>query len=296
MRVYKRHFLYQKNKTKLFFLAFLIFWFLFFVTLNLKQSIFFNKKERINIVFYGKNTTVYSLGLGDEITYLIRYNPNLRFLVPGGYGYYRIGALGKLVFLEKKPEILKKAFSFNNGFFVDLYFYPKTDEIYFKNEETKKSWPTLKEIFFNQTNANIFDKLFIFYHLWLSKPSFYQMVDLSSDESFDREKFIKKFLGTFYKKVYRQEKVNVQFFYTKSYKTADLLSQILEGEGIRVVDITKKEFSLKKPCLIISSLKKQNNTVKDIKNFFGCSLKRGETPISDIIIMLGNLEDDWRIN
>jgi hypothetical protein len=273
----------------------IFFWLVFFIVLNLKSSIFLNKKERVNLVFYGPKTVVYSLSLNNDLTYLIYYPVNLSLLIPGGYGFYRVGALGKLVFLEKRPDLFKKVFSANNSFFVDLYFYPKKNEIYFDEKNDKKIWPTISEIFFNQSNANFVDRLLVFYYLWLKKPSFYQTISLPNQERFNRDDFFKKTIGTFYKKIYREENLTAQIFYDSNYSTAKLLAQILEGEGIRVVDLSQKKLDSNKPCAIITALKTEVQTVKDIRRFFSCDFRTGATSVSDIIINLGKLEKDWEV-
>jgi len=273
----------------------LLFWLIFFVILNFKKSVFLNKKERINLLFYGPKTIVYSLSLKGDLTYLIYYPTNLSLLVPGGYGFYRVGALGKLMFLEKNPSLLKRAFSANGGFFVDLYFYPKKNEVYFNEKTEKKIWPNPKEIFLHQSNANFIDRVMIFYHLWIRKPMLYQSIFLTGKEKFNQDEFFKKTIGSFYKKIYRQENLTVQIFYNENYQTAKLIAQILEGEGIRVVDLSQKKINPNRPCEIITSLKIKTETVKDIQRFFSCSLKNDETPISDIIINLGKLEKDWEV-
>jgi len=271
------------------------FWVFFFIFLNLKSSIFLNKKERINIVFYGPRTFVYSLSLKNDLTYIIYYPVNLSLLIPGGYGFYRVGALGKLIYLEKKPDLLRKVFSANNNFFVDLYFYSKKNDIYFDEKNSKKS-PTFSEIFFNQSNANFVDRLMVFYYLWLKKTNFHQTISISNQDKFNRDDFFKKTIGTFYKKIYRDENLTVQIFYNNDYLTAKLLAQILEGEGIRVVDLSQKKLDLNHFCEIVTTLKLEYKTVKDIKQFFSCNLKEGNPPISDIIINLGKLEKDWKVD
>src|SRR5689334_15962905 len=69
------------------------------------------KKDRVNIVVYGQNTAFYSIGLSDAGNYIVPFYPDLKIELPGGYGMYRVGAIGKLVELEKKPDILRRSFS-----------------------------------------------------------------------------------------------------------------------------------------------------------------------------------------
>ena len=218
-------------------------------------------------------------------------------LIPGGYGFYRVGALGKFISLEKKPDLFKKVFSASNSFFIDLYFYSKKNEIYFDEKNNKKIWPNFTEIFLNQSNANFIDRLLVFYYLFLKKPSFYQTISIYNQKKFNHDEFFKKIIGTFYKKVYREENLTVQIFYNNDYLTAKLLAEILEGEGIRVVDLSQKKLDLNKSCEIITSLKNEKlNTVKDIKKFFSCNFINGKSSISDIIINLGKLEKEWEVN
>jgi hypothetical protein len=271
-----------------------IFWLILFFVSNLKHSVFLSKKERINILFYGKKTIVFSLGFKNNLSYLILYPANLYLEVPGGYGFYRVGGLGKLAALEKNPNIFKKTFSSSGSFFLDLYFYQKKEEIYYGKVKEKNPWPNFSEIFFTSSNANFFDRIFCFYYLILKKPLSYQVIEVN-EKNFDRKQFLKNYQGLFYKKTYRQENLTVQIFYTKNYNVADLISQILEGEGIRVVDISNKENDLKKGCRVYYSSKNKSQTVLDIGRFFDCFLEKKETPISDIIVILGSLEKNWEV-
>jgi len=278
---------------KLFFLFFCFLLIIFLVS-NFKKSVFFVKKERINILFYGKKTVIFSLGLKNNLTYLIVYPANLYLEVPGGYGFYRLGGIGKLVALEKKPEIFKKTFSSNSSFFLDLYFYPKKEEIYHEEFKEKKNWPSFSEIFFNSSNANFFDRIFCLYYFFINKPSIYKVIEIDAGK-FDRKKFFDQHQALFYKKIYRQENLTIQILYKEKYKVADLLSKILEGEGLRVVDISQDDNNFKKECVIFYSSKKISRTVIDISRFFNCNIKKKETSISDIIIKLGNLEESWEV-
>jgi hypothetical protein len=185
---------------KLFKFLIIFFWLIFFIVLNLKSSIFLNKKERVNLVFYGPKTVVYSLSLNNDLTYLIYYPVNLSLLVPGGYGFYRVGALGKLIFLEKEPNLFKRIFSASNSFFIDLYFYPKKDEIYFDEKNDKKIWPTLTDLFFNQSNANFIDRLLTFYYLWLKNQVFIKQSLFLIKKSLIKTIFLKKISVLFIKK------------------------------------------------------------------------------------------------
>ena len=86
------------------------------------SSLFSQKKDRVNVVFYGKNTVYYSLGKYDGVHYFISFYSDVKVKVPGGYGNYRIGGLGKLVELEKS-DIFRKTFSVTTASTVDRYFF-----------------------------------------------------------------------------------------------------------------------------------------------------------------------------
>ncbi len=260
------------------------------------SSLFFKKKDKVNIVFYGQKTLLYSIA--DDTNYSLTFSPQIELLVPGGYGYYKAGALGKLISLEKKPALFQKTFSANTGAFIDLYFFPKKPEIYYKDQEGINYWPSLGEIFFSNSNANFFDRIFTLLifsqrrsgQFMEVKPALFQE---GQKILWDGGEFSKASQGYFYKKTYREEKQTVQIIYTKSYKTALLLNRIIEGEGIRVVDLT---FSSKVTprCQIIEKAEKGfSESSQGLASFFNCQLIKGQTETSDIIFILGSLEADW---
>lgn len=261
---------------------------------DITGSIFLKKKDRVNMVFYGQRTVFYSLGLDRDISYLFKVPTNLVLEIPGGYGFYRIGALGKLISLERKRDIYKKAFSSLSSSFVDLYFYPVTNTIYYEESGSKGILPSFSTIFMNNSNANMVDKILLWLFFIRNSPNQYKdITDLKALS--DREAFFKEFQGFFYKKTYRNIGDRVQVLYTKSYKTAVLIGNILDGEGIQVVDLSETG-TPPKTCRIIYGKERENDPVpKDMQRFFGCSLERGPTDVSDIIFVLGNLEDEWEI-
>lgn len=300
----------KRKKNHHFFLFFLFFicYILYSLFKLIHSSVFFNNKERINIVFYGEKTLFFSLG--KEINYFFTLPAQMEVLVPGGYGYYRLGAVGKLSFLEKNPDILRKTFSSITSCFIDLYFYSFPPKIYYDQTDTsfKLTFPSLKEIFFSKTNGNIFDRLFVVFFFINRAPSRYQIItDLPSSVRekrifFEEERFFKKNQGLFYKKTYRNLKNNVQIVYTKSYKTAQLISRIIEGEGIRVVDISQIQFFNALPageiyknerCLVIEDKEKPSIIAFNLKKFFNCQFKREPIEISDIILVLRKAEKEW---
>lgn len=262
---------------------------------TLSSSFFFLKKDRINLVIYGQNTAIYSLGLGDNTNYFIPFDAATRVIVPGGYGEYRVGAVGKLASLDTKPALLKQAFSLSTGSFVDIYFYPKTSDIYYHAPQKSFFAPSLSELLFLKSNANIFERLYISYLLTVrSRNQFKTLKFLSSNT------FYKNYQGNFYSPVYRSENLNLQIIYTKSYNTAVLLSRILEGEGIHIVDISsapeasKTNLNLASACEVEDNLSnKFSETAKAVALFFGCRLKHGNSMAYDILISLGEVEGIW---
>lgn len=282
--------------------------FILFVTLGLTyylfksitSSVFLKGRDKINVVFYGANTRFYSLDR-KNINYLLSFSNLVKVIVPGGYGKYKVGAVGKLANLEKKPDIIKKTFSAMTSTLVDLYFYQKKTNIYYDNSNLKQT-PTFIEILLTNSNANLIDKLFLLYIFSSNNKENFQTIDLGPFESednnsiFDYNSFYKKFQGSFFQKTYRSDDVNVQIVYTKSYKTAQIIGQMIEGEGIRVVDLSDKGKNLS-GCLLVSNNEiRKSKTFLRLEDFFKCKNKIGETTVSDIILELGNLEKEWAVN
>ena len=287
---------------KKFFIFFVIVCLFYYLFKSVTSSVFLKGRDKINVVFYGENTRFYSLDW-KNINYLLFFSNSVKVIVPGGYGEYKVGAVGKLVSLEKNPEIIRKTFSAVTATLVDLYFYPKKTTIYHQDSQNNSSeTPTINEIFLTNSNANLIDRLFIFYFFTTSQKKDYQTIDLQpfelgdKDAIFDYNGFYKKFQGSFFQKTYRNYDINVQIVYTKSYKTALLLSQMIEGEGIRVVDLSIQNKSIKGCLLITNKETSTTKTYQRLADFFKCSLRIGKTTVSDIILVLGDLEKEWTIN
>ncbi|MBI5127012.1 hypothetical protein HZA76_00975 [Candidatus Roizmanbacteria bacterium] len=271
------------------FLVILGIFIIYFLIKNISGSVFLKNKDRINIVFYSENSSFFSLSKHD-VNYLINFPSSIEVLVPGGYGKYKVGAIGKLISLENKYDLFNKVFSGATSSFVDLYFYPGKTEIYYENLNNS-SLPKIDEILLSKSNANFVDRLFLLSKLVDRNQSNYKIISLDK-ALFDQDQFNKDFQGSFYKKSYRKIGSNVQIIYTKSYSTAYFISQIINGEGIRVVDLSQSNENAH-GCQIIT--KKIDLVGQALKDFFGCSIKVGETPVSDIILKLGSLEKDWAV-
>ncbi len=278
---------------------------------NLYSSAFFQKYDRINVVFDTENVEFFSLGLHNDIHYYLSLYPDLKLLVPGGYGYYRAGALRKIVDLEKKPAIYKKVYSYVLSGFVDYYFYPNPErgaadgtsekiKIYFGDRKGNFSMQGFNLIFFGRSNAHFFDRLFVFMQFLGKTRGQFKLIDLANfrvkkDRTiFSSEEFMKSTQGNFYKKAYRNEERHVQIMYSKSYNTAKAVSQIIEGEGIRVADLSETEEN-QNTCEITEDADHFSVSARALANFFACKLVRGDTGAYDIVMILGGAEEEWEI-
>jgi len=285
------------NLTFLFFLMLIT----IYIVISITKSLIVNKPDRINILKYDNNATIYSLGISDESNYLTSFNPDMKILIPGGYGYYRIGALGKLVKLEKNDMLLQKTLSYATSIYIDRYFYPNTSKIYYNSEAKKDlSLPGFKELFFYKSNSSFWDRMYLFFKLMFIEKNkvnilnTYERLNENKEKVFDKDMFDKNYKGLFYRKAYRDERKSVQIIYSNNYDSAFIIGQILEGNGIRVVDISDKTYKNQK-CQVIENTKNFTDTAKSISLFFNCDLLTDKTEISDIILNLGNIENKWSI-
>lgn len=268
---------------------------------DLSKSLFFNKKDRINILFYGQTASLYSISLSDKIDYVINFYPDLKVLVPGGYEYYRVGALGKLIKLEHQKEILQRTFSSASSSIVDFYFYQPSPKVYYGDKLPEKtSVPGFKELFLESSNAGIFDRIYLYPQFFIAqRRNFSRINDLptlkkNNQHYLSEEEFAKQSQGVFFNKAYRTEKRTVQILYSNKVANAALISRILEGSGIRVVDNTQ-ENRVEKNCTVIEESDTFSKTSKDLSSFLGCRLTKGKTSLSDIIVKLGEKEKDWAV-
>lgn len=271
-----------------------------FIGYSLFNSLFFKRPDRINVVFYSEKTALYSWGKTDNINYFTYLYPDLKVLVPGGYGYYRVGALGKLISLEKKPELMTRAFSTATSSFVNYYFYPQGEKIYYGGAATDTVFfPTFKQIWLNASNANILDRFYLWLMFALGKKADFAAIDTYPIKSKQEQRLLdesalgKRYQGFFYHKTYRNEKKSVQIIYTKEYNSAVVISRILGGVGIRVVDISQEE-KQPKDCTITEVGEGFSQTAKDLAHFFNCKIVKAKTRLSDIILELGSQESAWR--
>ncbi len=272
---------------------------LFFLTVAIIKSLFFSHADRINIVFYGQNTALYSLGKTDNVNYFMPVYPDLKILVPGGYGYYRIGALGKLVSLEKKPDLLKRTFSSISSSLVNYYFYSPSDAIYYgSSSRGQVFFPSFSQIWFSSSNTPLLDRLYFWLFFSLTKKADFSTLEVypikkgQQAVQLDEEGIAQRYQGFLYHKTYRNENKTIQIIYTNDYTSAATISRILEGVGVRVADISKSD-KQPKVCGVYEEGENWSQTSRDLAAFFDCQLNKGKTGVFDIILKLANREPDW---
>lgn len=288
----------KKNSYKLGLIIFLLF--ILYIGKCFSSSLFFNKKDRINLFFYGKKNYFVSLGVSDDVNYLGEIDTDWSIKVPGGYGFYKVGAIGKLSQLEKDENLIGRTFSLMNSNFIHYSFVPKDQEIsYFKNKE---DFNIGFSDFFNSkinSNANFFDKLYLYFKLSGKNKSNFIVINylpyLDKNNQFSEEDFNKKYLGFFYQKKLREEGKNIQLI-GQNYNSLKNLSYVIEGEGIRVVDISLNKEEHQK-CIIWEDCEKEfSKTAQYLSLIFNCELKKDKIDIADILVDFGsNLEKKWTI-
>ncbi|MDO8497182.1 MAG: hypothetical protein Q7S61_01420, partial [bacterium] len=280
---------------------FIIVAFLYVLAVSFGRSLFFIRKDRINILIYDRTPFILSLGQDDNVHYMTDYLADWKVEVPGGYGPYRVGAVRKLTDLEKKPDILTRTFSYSSSLFIDYIFYPRNVDIYFGKEGDRPHLPTVYDLFFTKTNASFFDTLYLSLTIASKRPQEITLLEsndavkrIQGDEVFDPNVFAKKYQGFFYSKRIRDENKSVQILYTKSDLTAYQIARTIEGNGIRISDITQLEYS-KKGCIVSEKDRAHSYTAVSLAEFFHCSMENSSTGIYDIIFTLGEKEKEWEV-
>jgi len=290
-----------KSKRILYIIGFLVVLVIIFTSVvnGLKKTLFFSHKDRVNLVFYGKQTTYFSLGINTEGDYAISFPADLKMPIPGGYGQYRVGALGKLVSLEKKPELFRNTFSFATFSFINDYFYTPSDDVYYGSDETIKL-PSPKQIWEARSNAGLLDKLYlIFFFINKNMQDIHQITADSStnsqgDDMFLADDFQKRITGYLFQQSYRNEQKSVQILYANNYINADRVGKMIEGNGIRVGDISQ-DGSLVKGCIVKEDFNSPSRSGQALVQFFHCQWQRGKSDFYDILFQLGEEEKEWEV-
>lgn len=232
-------------------------------------SLFFSPRNRITMVYYGQTPKILSVGRADGVNYEFFFNTDKKVLVPGGYGRYRIGALGKLAEIEKNRKLIANTFSSMLSAQVD---YDMSGHI------------------------ALLDRVYLYFLLLQQKKSDYislktDYVNPANPDEFSENSFQKKYKGFFYDKRLREEGKNVSLVYS-TYSSVKTLSRIMEGKGIRVVDVSFRP-KMGPECYIIDSAK-TSATSQYLANVYSCSIRAGTVSGADIQMVLGKkLESQW---
>ncbi len=264
----------------------------FIMLRSVHESAIFVKPDRINVAFYGEEAIILSFGLTDEVNYIVSLSHEQKIFIPGGYNQYPLGSLGKLVELQKDPKILQRTFSSMISGHAQFYVSPKHPDVYQKPDTDAPKY-TRKELISKifsgkyQTNMNVFDKFYVAYLISKRRQQDYVVLRSASEKT-----FLKKYKGFFYQQSLREEGKEVQIKYD-TYRSALTLSRVIEGQGIRVVDLSSSDRE-NDQCVVRSNLEQNTPTVRFLTRTFACQFEKGDTEGVDIIIYLGkNLEKIW---
>jgi len=275
---------------------------LFILISQFISSAFFLTNDRINILFYSQIPVYFSFDKNAEVHYATSFQSEGRVAIPGGYGEYRLGGIGKLVMIEKNPDLLNKSFSRITGSMLNYYFYPNTDTVYYGINDGIHL-PSWTDIFLSNSNANIFDRVYVWFQFMGKRDTSFEEIRIKKIQSGDKillsdATFAEQYLGFFYQKKLRKENKTVQILYGSSYVAATNISRIIDGEGMRVVDIDtsfKSEArSSKSTCEVTENTGSSfSQTAVKIASFFHCDLLKGKGRVSDIVLELGSIEEVW---
>jgi hypothetical protein len=259
---------------------------LFFIFSQLQQSILFNHRDRINLVIYDKNPIMYSIGTVDNVHYKMEFDPQTSLIIPGGYGTYKMKSMGELARLDNKPVIIQKAFSSLMSSTIHFYFYNKP------NSNDRDSIFT--KIMFYQSNVSLLNRLLLAAMVSQKRQSDFSLIRIDTDTPPDtsiEENLFNLYQGYFYQNDLRAENRNIQLVYhTRS--SISTISRILEGDGMRVVDISYHD-EVGKGCTVLS-----NSKAPSTEHYFAvqykCIIKHGDTGGQDMVIELGSdIEKEW---
>lgn len=269
---------------------------------SIKGSLFFLKKDRINVVFYGQQTVFLSLGLSDGVNYQISFSNDLLLQVPGGYGRYKVGALGRLGQLEKNPRLAAKTFSSAASSFVDFYFLPKKTAIYTTPAAGNISLGEPIKILFStqyQSNASFAERVILLTKLVNKRKRDWTELEtekFAPDGMLAEKAFGDRYKGHFYQKSFRSEAKNIRLVYVKP-SAADVLTRIIEGEGIRVVDLERQtdEVSSREKCIIEDDFiqGKMSLTSRYLVRILGCGVRKVGREGDLKLILAPSLEAEW---
>lgn len=265
------------------------------------NSLFFSQQDRIQILLYGKNTSVISLGLHDNVFYRSEFPADLKITIPGGYGFYRVGAIGKLQSLQNDMQLAQRSFSYASGAMIHYYFFIPDGTIFYGSNTNDTSPLANAQLFLTGTsNAQFLDRIFLLLFFMQKKEALWKDLTVSSfsknDEIYlDQIGMMKKWQGYFFDSTLRRENASIQLEYDQSYDAVQNIASLLDGSGIRVSDMSQR--TNKDPLCTITTGKNAvvvQSTVQALRSFFHCAVNTGDTGIYDILFSIGNLEKDWK--
>lgn len=295
----------DSQRNLLYGVALLVFVYLLIViSRGLLQSALLDKRDRINIVFYGQETMLVSFGLEDEVNYIVNFSNVHKVSVPGGYGRYNVGALGKLASIEDDDDLMLRTFASMTSSYVDYYVYPKNPDV-FGDEETANFEYNAQALISQlnsgefETNATFVDKLYLSFLLSKKRTSDFIPLRATASENklkeleYSEKQFQKSYKGFFYHQSLREESKDVQIVY-ESYPGALTLTRVIEGQGIRIVDLSAAEEPIQQRCLV-QYTDDASKTATYLKNRFNCSLEKHTVENADIMLIMGEeLTEEWK--
>jgi len=300
----------QPSKTKIYALYIFI-WLVgiysVFVSLRaLRQSIVLDSLDRVNVVYYGKDVELISFGIKDDVNYIVSFSHNDNVSVPGGYGRYNVGALGKLAQIEKDQPLIGRTFSSMISAHVDYYVMPKKPDVY-DGEGTDDPMfeprQLISQLFSSSyaTNAHFFDKLYLSYLLSKHRQKDFaplrsiSEITVGKEANFSERRFLKKYKGFFYHQSLREEGKQVKVLYD-SYSSAVTLSRVIEGQGIRIADLSESDDSrLVMGCRVTYADDGSSKTLHYLQRTFGCAREKAHVEGADMILTIGaGVAERWK--
>lgn len=261
----------------------------------LADSFFFKPYQRINIGMWGKRSMILSYNLHSSDHSLIFFTNGYEIEIPGGLRGYTVGSIGRLVNLEKNEVIYKKALSSAGQVLIHKTLYDAVDTVYFDDfgnvSDDREVGALITSYIFGRGELNIFERLFLFFHLSEITSSRTSRVILSG---YGKQEL------KLYEKTFRNERKLVQIRYDSSAKTAYEIASILENIGIRVADVVKsdgKDIAVEKrgvKCIVHESADRHSETAKFLAEYFECKMISGDTGLYNIGITFGDIfEKEW---
>ena len=275
------------------------------------DSLSFMRRDRITMVVYGASPVVVSLGLSDSVSYILFFDNSMKVKAVGGYGEYKIGSIQKLAQLSGDEDLLRRTFSSVLSSHVDYYFAPKQKEVYF---ETKKleNFSSSKAAYVStvaspqqMTNANFLERVYLLTALLkMRKLDFTQLktnfvVPGTDGDTFDEDDFFHYYQGFFYEPSLRNERDEVKIIYKDSLSADKNVSRILEGEGIRIIDLDRQDNKLRR-CLVqidpSAMIKTQiPKAAQFIVDALKCDTKVANIDDATILLYVGeDVEEDYQ--